>query len=586
MAVLTKNYQKIGEKYLGSSYGDLYIRIYAKYSEQDINNNRSKVQYQARAYFSGNYIYDEQSSGNVKGTGASQVNYSKSSSYNNGETPLGTTEGWVSHNNDGKATITGSAYLNFPNWSWSGTASGSADLPTIPRNSTITATSAYIEEVSQLTITRYKEEYTHSIAYSFGSLSGYILADGTTTSTETKLTELNIGFPIPSTWYAEIPNNQEGVCTLTIKTYNGDTQIGNNYTATFYARVNPTTNKPEVVSSVIDANDDAYALTGNRNILIKNYSIAEVTWSATPKNNATISNVKINDTTVTTSPYNFVLNSNTISVVATDSRELSTTNNPAFTLKDYFVPSLTISSIYRANPTDNFATLQFNGTWFNENFGVEDNTLTLSWKYKETGASNWIDGGNLVPNTDYKIENNNFWSGNGTSANEITIGGNLLLYEKNWDILITATDKITTYQAIGSITKGIPIINWEEDFFNVNGNIKQFNQNIVESGSNANGNYIKYYDGTMICYKSVTATVSITISWGSLYEGTMDLGDWAASFIEKPNIQITNSSGAGCLIESISPSHTTTSAGTVYLVRPSSYTHNFTIDVFGIGKWK
>ncbi|MBR0471697.1 MAG: hypothetical protein IJI98_03245, partial [Methanosphaera sp.] len=92
MATLTTSYQKLGEAYLGNSYGNLYIIIYAKYSEQDITNNRTKVQYQARAYFSGNsYILDQQSSGNVKGTSASQVNYSRSSSYPSGETTLGTT---------------------------------------------------------------------------------------------------------------------------------------------------------------------------------------------------------------------------------------------------------------------------------------------------------------------------------------------------------------------------------------------------------------------------------------------------------------------------------------------------------------
>ena len=128
---LTTSYQKLGEAYLGSSAGDLYIRIYAKYSEQDVSNNRSKVQYQARAYFSGSYIYDQQSSGNVKGTSANQVNFSKSDSYSNGETPLATTEAWVTHNTDGTMTISASAYLRFPNWGWSNTASGTATLPNL-----------------------------------------------------------------------------------------------------------------------------------------------------------------------------------------------------------------------------------------------------------------------------------------------------------------------------------------------------------------------------------------------------------------------------------------------------------------------
>lgn len=147
---LTTEYQKLSEAYLGSSSGNLYIRIYAKYSEQDIPNNRTKVQYQARAYFSGNYIYDQQSSGNVKGTGANQVNYSKSSNYNNGETTLGTTEGWVVHNSDGTMSITASAYLTFPNWNWRNTATGTATLPTLHKAPNITNCAITAENNNQL----------------------------------------------------------------------------------------------------------------------------------------------------------------------------------------------------------------------------------------------------------------------------------------------------------------------------------------------------------------------------------------------------------------------------------------------------
>lgn len=130
---LTKSYQMLEQAYLGNSYGSVYIRIYAKYSEQDETNLTSTVQYQARAYFSGNsYILDAQSNGTVSGTGATSSNYSKSSRYEPGETVLGTITGTVSHNPDtGQASITASASLNFPNWGWSNTASGSADLPPI-----------------------------------------------------------------------------------------------------------------------------------------------------------------------------------------------------------------------------------------------------------------------------------------------------------------------------------------------------------------------------------------------------------------------------------------------------------------------
>lgn len=130
---LTKSYQLIAQAKLGNSYGDFYIRVYAKYSAQNENNLTSTVQYQARGYYSGNtYILDQGSNGRITGTGATAQNYSKSDRYPSGETVLATIEGTVSHNPDtGTASVSMSASMSFPNWGWGNTASGSADLPVI-----------------------------------------------------------------------------------------------------------------------------------------------------------------------------------------------------------------------------------------------------------------------------------------------------------------------------------------------------------------------------------------------------------------------------------------------------------------------
>lgn len=136
MATLTTSYQLLAQTYLGNSYGDLYVRLYGYYSQQDIANNRSYVIFQARAYFSGNYIKDNQGSGSVSGISGT---VSGSCTYpTKGETVIATTEGWVSHLADGTLGVHGTAYLNFPNWGWSGTADAWATVPTIPRQATIT----------------------------------------------------------------------------------------------------------------------------------------------------------------------------------------------------------------------------------------------------------------------------------------------------------------------------------------------------------------------------------------------------------------------------------------------------------------
>ena len=74
-------------------------------------------------------------------------------------------------------------------------------------------------------------------------------------------------------------------------------------------------------------------------------------------------------------------------------------------------------------------------------------------------------------------------------------------------------------------------------------NAENLNNNfnsIVESGSNENGNYVKYADGTMICYRTYTYTVNVTTSWGSLYYGNnYDVITFPAQFIEKPHLQLS-----------------------------------------------
>lgn len=445
-----------------------------------IENNTSPVTVKAyigrassRSYLGGNW------SGSITVAGSTQ-NMSGTISYptyidGGGWLLLATKTFTVTHNNDGsKVASVSSSFSSSDFTPSSASASGNVTLATIPRASSITCTSAYIGESAQITVNRKSSNFTHVIAYSFtgsgGSESKYILADGTTTSTRTKITATSIGFPFPSSWYALMPNDSEITANIAIDTYSGDTQIGNTQRSTFKIRVNPTNNKPIITASVADTNQTTLALTGNNNYLVKGFSTANVTWSSTGQNSATITNTQINGTTVTQSPYSFTLNSTSIVVTATDSRGFTNEGSPTFTLKNYFIPNITTSG-FRDEPTSSYMNIKFNGTFWNDNFGTVDNSLSISWKYRESGESDWTNGGIFVENTDYKISSNNFYSGTGDSASEIQIGGTMT-YDKAWDIGIFVNDELYTMPVqIVNITKGIPIIWWNEDSFNVTGDL-------------------------------------------------------------------------------------------------------------------
>lgn len=111
---------------------------------------------------------------------------------------------------------------------------------------------------------------------------------------------------------------------------------------------------------------------------------------------------------------------------------------------------------------------------------------------------------------------------------------------------------------------------------------------MVESGSNANGDYIKYSDGTMICTKKVSFTgLQFTIAWGNVFETSpIDLGDYAQEFIDIPVMFIS------CATSTAAPEglvNTKTSYGRVVFYRPIktvATTYDYTFHLMAIGKWK
>ena len=118
--------------------------------------------------------------------------------------------------------------------------------------------------------------------------------------------------------------------------------------------------------------------------------------------------------------------------------------------------------------------------------------------------------------------------------------------------------------------------------------VNAINSTVVESGTNENGTYIKYDNGIMICFKTITITgVNINGSWGALYEsGAIQLGDFAQTFSERPTIIIEKSAGQGCWIE-LNDNITTTSAGICYVVSAVSSTNkSLTFEITAFGKWK
>ena len=139
---------------------------------------------------------------------------------------------------------------------------------------------------------------------------------------------------------------------------------------------------------------------------------------------------------------------------------------------------------------------------------------------------------------------------------------------------------------IDFVNNGQPSIN-DTNLNQMQTNIENaINAIMVESGSNTNGSYIKFSDGTMICRKYINfGQKAISNTWGSFYESEkITIGNYPEPFIEVPQIFVMPLNTF--FIEKDATNISKTSWGDFYAVRPVSQTIYISVDCFAIGKWK
>ena len=110
---------------------------------------------------------------------------------------------------------------------------------------------------------------------------------------------------------------------------------------------------------------------------------------------------------------------------------------------------------------------------------------------------------------------------------------------------------------------------------------------IVESGSNENGNWVKFIDGTMICYQSFTCNVNYSTKYGTGYyaEITNEIKSFPVSFIETPKVSIglATNYGIGCALRDTNSEKCATN---IFVYTFASRTDTITLNIIAIGKWK
>lgn len=332
------------------------------------------------------------------------------------------------------------------------TITGSVTLSTIAQRTEITVSDTYIESKPTILLNKKNDSFTTTLRYKFEGLTNW-----TTMVEKTANKTYYNDWAIPISAYTLIPNDKRKLCIIQAITYSGSEQVGEAYETSFYAVANEEKCRPSLSSLSITNSVDYSSLTGSASKFIKYISKPKITWIATPKNEATISNQTINGNSCT-SPYTAPSWLDSYVIGITDSRGFINTftyNSSNMNVVDY-IPLTIAASAKRHSPTDGKVVVSISGNWFNGNFGVADNTLTAYYKYRKKGVDAWTTSDNL---TITKTSNTYSYQ---------TILENFL-YTDVFEFIFYISDKVSSINSgIIQVPSGKTVADWGKDDFRIN----------------------------------------------------------------------------------------------------------------------
>ena len=361
---------------------------------------------------------------------------------------LGSFTGNIPHNADGTKTLTlEGSFTTRSSYISGGAVSAQVELPLIAKASTLGATDGDIGKTAVIAVSVKGGSYCHSIAYTFGALSGFITADGQLSDVEQKYTNTAIPFMIPESFYGQIPDAPSGVCQLICRTYEGDTPIGDAQTAQFTVTAPQAQCAPLLTGSVEDVEALTLGVTGDKSVLIPGFSRAACVLDAQARKGATIVEMRIDEQPVTENRVLLqpVLRRPTFWV--RDSRGYTAQFTPQVTMLNY-IPLTNNATISRDDPTSGNATVTLNGSFFAGSFGAVDNALTVRCR---------INGGEPVAVQPALSLDGGIYTGS------FPVSG--LDYDRTHQLVLTVNDRIMQESRNLTVQKGVPVFDWGENDF-------------------------------------------------------------------------------------------------------------------------
>lgn len=420
-------------------YGhNMTLEVWSDWNRQDIANNRSTVNVQARLRSNG-YA-------SVWGvTAPVTVTVNGHSESSNATINIGTNSSLlfygkdfvVPHNGDGTKTvgIKLSIGLNVGGYG-SSMVAFDLPLPTIARASTGSVTATELGKTATITIDRKSSSFKHTLRYDWNGRTGTIASN----------VDTSYSWTLPLDFASAIPNATSSWGRVFIDTYNGGTKIGTKE-ATFNANV-PASIKPTLGSiTLTDSNTTVKNLLGTGNTFVQVLSNIKVVFNnASGSYGSTISSYRAeivgkNQSTNSNNGLLGIMNFNgkvTIRAYVTDSRgRTSNTVDVQATVINYFTPQLSFSA-RRSGSTSTTVTVTRNARIAPLTVGgSQKNRMTISFKYKEHSASNYTNDTGSASGT---------WTTMSELVNSSANLGASFSVLKSYDLIGVISDNFTSYE--------------------------------------------------------------------------------------------------------------------------------------------
>lgn len=428
-----------------STYDNTYLQL-SWSATQSIENNTSTLTWKLTAVKGAGDTYY---AGSFKVTIGGEVAYEYTGSRyllrNGHEIATGTKT--IAHNADGTKAVNISIEGAVYTYAISCTGSETITLNQIPRTSTVSMAQTYIGSQATITVNSASKDFTHTIMYEFGDLSGTIVTQGSGSSFK---------WTVPTSFYYEIPAAKSGAGMLHCFTYSSNGTMIGNTAASFTVLANATACGPSIMPSATDTNTLARELTGG-NYFVKAQSNVLCEMQAYAAYGASITSKTISYGSKKINAFSHTIEKievNTINYSVTDSRGYTVSYTMPIPLIDY-VP-LTCNMSDDKPDTDGNFSFEISGNYFNGSFGARNNSLLVEYRYGVAGTDEYSNWTRLTPT----ITNNTYKA-------VASITG--LDYKTSYDFQARAADElVVVYNYDIPPIRSTPVFDWSGEDFNFN----------------------------------------------------------------------------------------------------------------------